>query len=124
MVVKRARPCSWRLTPVGGPIGFSGVFSRVGSRVFSAHCFSATEGWRFSNTSASGLSTTSGLEAFFCAMPTPPQFFDDMGTAGPGQGHTAQANDRWVGQLYGPSVFLRCESSHALGYFQETYTAL
>src|SRR6202049_328513 len=120
MVVKRARPCSSRLMPVGAPIGFSGAFCRVGARVFSAHFFSATPGWRFSKTSASGLSTTSGLEDFFCAMPTPPQSFDDMATAGPGQGDSAHVSDRWVGQLYGLSVCLLCESSHALAYFQDT----
>src|ERR1700726_1367467 len=119
MVVKRARPCSSRLMPVGAPIGFSGAFARVGARVFSAHFFSATLGWRFSKTSASGLSTTSGLEDFFCSMPTPPQSFDDMGTSGPGQADTPPLSDRWVGQLGGRSVFLLRESSHALAYFQE-----
>ena len=39
-------PCSSRLMPVGAPIGFSGAFSSVGASVFSAHCFSDSEGWR------------------------------------------------------------------------------
>ena len=56
MVVKRARPCSSTLTPVGAPIGFSGAFFRVGSSVFSAHFFSASEGRRFWVMSAIGLS--------------------------------------------------------------------
>src|SRR3982074_3221203 len=90
MVVKRAWPCSSRLTPVGEPIGFSGVFPVVGPRVFSAHPFSAAEGRRPSKTSAIGFSTTCGFEDFFCAMLTPPQSFDDMGTAGHRQGDIGQ----------------------------------
>src|SRR5260370_23700515 len=57
-VVKRARPCSSTFTPLGAPIGFSGDFSRAGSSVFSAHCFSDSEGWRFSTTSEMGVSGT------------------------------------------------------------------
>ena len=55
MVVKRAWPCSSTLTPVGAPMGRSGDFSSVGANVFSAHFFSAAEGWRFSKTSTMGL---------------------------------------------------------------------
>src|SRR5713101_7822353 len=85
MVVKRAWPCSSRLMPVGAPIGFSGAFSRVGAKVFSAHAFSATEGWRPSKTSAIGLSATWGFDDFFPDMLKQPQSFDDMGTAADGQ---------------------------------------
>src|SRR5271169_4884404 len=57
MVVKRALPCSSRLTPVGAPIGFSGDFSSDGARVFSAHCCSDAEGWRpCSKRSLTGVS--------------------------------------------------------------------
>src|SRR6266436_7353702 len=68
MVVKRAWPCGSRLVPVDAPMGFSGDFSRVGRRVFSAQSFSAGEGWRPSNTSAMGFSATCGLDGFFSAM--------------------------------------------------------
>src|SRR6476469_4344803 len=87
MVVKRAWPCSSRLTPVGAPIGFSGAFSRVGRRVFSAHSFSPGEGRRPSNTSAIGLSAACGLEGFFSGMGTPPASDDRRGQYG-GQGTT------------------------------------
>src|SRR5258708_669893 len=70
IVVKRARPCSSTLVPVGAPIGRSGDFSRVGKSVFSAQFFSASEGWRLSNTSAMGLSATCGLDGFFSGMRT------------------------------------------------------
>src|ERR1700739_4222365 len=75
IVVKRARPCSSRFTPVGAPIGRSGFFSIVGAKVFSAQFFSASEGWRFSKTSAIGLSATCGLGFF--GMRTPVLLFDD-----------------------------------------------
>src|ERR1700726_2112210 len=68
IVVKRACPCSSRFTPVGAPIGRSGDFSRVGASVFSAHPFSASEGCRFSKTSAMGLSATCGLDGFFSGI--------------------------------------------------------
>src|SRR4051794_19882422 len=58
ILVKRARPLSSRLVPVGAPIGFSGDFSIVGSKVFSAQIFSGSEGWRSSLTSAIGESAT------------------------------------------------------------------
>src|SRR4051812_35142606 len=78
IVVKRAWPCSSRFTPVGAPIGRSGAFSMVGARVFPAHFFSPSEGWRFSKTSAIGLSVTSG----FFSMRTPVLYLDDReGTA-------------------------------------------
>src|SRR5436190_109013 len=78
IVVKRAWPCSSRFTPVGAPIGRSGAFSRLGARVFSAHFFSASEGWRFSNTSAMGVSATCG----FLSMRSPVLYLDDReGTA-------------------------------------------
>src|SRR5271167_1779161 len=77
IVVKRALPCSSRFTPVGAPIGCSGDFSRVGASVFSAHCFSAAEGWRFSKTSAMGLSATCGLDGFFSGIGTPVLPCDD-----------------------------------------------
>src|SRR5450759_3028410 len=36
-------------------MGFSGPLSRLGASVFSAHCFSESEGWRpFSNKSVTG----------------------------------------------------------------------
>src|SRR5258708_16102449 len=99
MVVKRARPCSSRLMPVGAPIGFSGAFSRVGAKVFSAHAISATERWRPSKTSAIGLSTTWGFDDFFPDMLKQPQSFDDMGTAADGQHYSGRCSDRWVGRL-------------------------
>src|SRR5256885_17236961 len=49
------------LTPVGAPMGCSGDFSSAGARVFSAHCFSASEGWRSVKTSAIGDSTVAGF---------------------------------------------------------------
>src|SRR5271170_6191765 len=76
IVEKRACPFSSRLVPVGAPIGRSGAFSRVGASVFSAHCFSDSEGWRPSNTSAIGLSATCGLEGFLSGMNTPSSFDD------------------------------------------------
>jgi len=48
---------------VGAPMGFSGDFSIVGSKVFSAQSFSESEGWRFSLTSPIGDSVT-GLSGF------------------------------------------------------------
>src|ERR1700730_6747796 len=99
MVVKRAWPCSSRLMPVGHTISFSGAFSRVGAKVFSAHAFSATEGWRPSKTSAMGLSTTWGFDDFFPDMLKQPQSFDDKGTAADGQHYTGRGSDRLVGQL-------------------------
>src|SRR5271166_4048381 len=40
-------------------MGFSGFFSTVGASVFSAHCFSESDGWRpFSNRSVMGDSAT------------------------------------------------------------------
>src|ERR1039458_7722034 len=56
MVLKRARPCSSRLVPVGAPIGFSGALSSVGASVFSAQFSSDALGWRPSKTSEIGLS--------------------------------------------------------------------
>src|SRR5579859_8302785 len=85
IVVKRACPFSSRLVPVGAPIGRSGAFSKVGANVFSAHCFSASEGCRPSNTSAIGLSATSGLEDFFSTMNTPSPL-DDRRASGEPQG--------------------------------------
>src|ERR1700732_1734197 len=98
MVVKRARPCSSRLTPVGAPIGFSGVFSSVGARVFSAQAFSAREGRRPSKTSAMGFSTTCGLKGFFPGMLCNLNPFDDMKTVAHGQHHGECLSDRLVGQ--------------------------
>src|SRR5690349_8751412 len=65
MVVKRALPCSSRFTPLAEPIGFSGDFSKVDPRVFSAHCRSDGDGWRPWNTSLTGLSATVPL---FCSL--------------------------------------------------------
>src|SRR3954469_25392405 len=123
IVVKRAWPCSSRFTPVGAPIGRSGAFPRLGARVFSAHFFSASEGWRLSNTSATGLSATCG----FLSMRSPVLYLDDReGTA---VGASCSA-DRSVGKSDSStqgaqriqSPFLRL-SSQALAYFHETYTA-
>src|SRR5207244_1391157 len=61
MVVKRAWPFSSRLTPVGSPMGRSGDFSSAGASVFSAHCFSPSEGWRFLKTSTTGESMVPGF---------------------------------------------------------------
>src|ERR1700736_6293508 len=87
IVVKRAWPCSSRFTPVGAPIGCSGFFSSVGASVFSAQFFCASEGWRFSNTSAIGLSATcgrlDGRDGFF-GMQTPVLHFDDRESEGVG----------------------------------------
>src|SRR5215831_7024817 len=58
IVVNRARPFSSRFTPVAAPIGFSAAFSSDGYRVFSAHCFSESEGRRFSVISEIGFSET------------------------------------------------------------------
>src|ERR1700685_917223 len=76
MVVKRSWPCASRFTPVGAPMGRSGDFSSVGASVFSAHCFSDSEGWRFSKTSAIGLSALCAFGGFF-GMQTPVLCFDD-----------------------------------------------
>src|SRR5713226_2803911 len=70
IVVKRARPCSSTFTPVGAPIGFSGAFSNVGSRVFSAQRFSESLGWRFSTTFEIGVSGTA--ECFLSAIALDP----------------------------------------------------
>src|SRR5271156_1516701 len=96
IVVKRACPCSSILIPVGDPLGRSGAFSIVGARVFSAQFFSASDGCRFSKTSATGLSATCGLDAFF---PIPPPVFrsDDREVGAYGQGGTAR-NKRPVGR--------------------------
>src|ERR1700690_2127395 len=64
IVLKRGWPCSSRLMPVGTPMGFSGDFSSDGARVFSAQSFSDCAGWRFSNTSETGLSAKDGLRRF------------------------------------------------------------
>src|SRR5208282_4800876 len=89
IVVKRARPCSSIFTPVGAPMGRSGAFSIVGARVFSAQSFSAVEGWRFSKTSAMGLSATCGglnlVDGFF-SMRTPVFCCDDREGRAYGQG--------------------------------------
>src|SRR4030081_129 len=84
IVVKRARPCSSTLVPVGAPIARSGAFSRVGNSVFSAQFASASEGWRFSNTSAIGLSATCGFEGFFPGMDTLVYCCDDREAGGEG----------------------------------------
>src|SRR5580704_14026634 len=97
IVVKRARPCSSRFTPVGTPIGRSGDFSRVGASVFSAHSFSAVEGWRLSKTSATGLSATCGLDGFFSGMRTPVFLCDDKERRRHGQ-VGVRAIERPVGQ--------------------------
>src|SRR5271166_2440500 len=89
IVVKRAWPCSSRLVPVGAPMGRSGDFSSVGASVFSAQFFSASEGWRFSKMSATGLSATDGCfncEDGFFSMRTPVNSFDDRGGDASGQG--------------------------------------
>src|SRR5579859_2136966 len=99
MVVKRAWPCSSRFTPVGAPIGFSGAFSSVGASVFSAHFFSASEGWRFSNTSASGFSATCGFNGFF-SMQSPMVCLDDREAQARGQGVEA-GSERPVGRVPG-----------------------
>src|SRR5438876_7026634 len=49
-------------------MGFSGDFSRVGRRVFSAQSFSLGDGRRPSNTSAIGFSATCGLGGFLSGM--------------------------------------------------------
>src|SRR6478752_1679334 len=54
-------------------MGRSGAFSRVCARVFSAHFFSASDGWRFSNIPAIGLSATCG----FFSMRSPVLYLDD-----------------------------------------------
>src|SRR5579864_4039013 len=110
IVVKRGLPCSSTLTPVGAPSGRSGDFSSVGASVFSAHSFSASEGWRFSKTSASGFSATCGrfddCDCFFC-MRTPMLCFDDregprigQGTAVPCKRPVGRVECGWVGQIY------------------------
>ena len=65
--MNRALPCSSTFTPVAAPIGFSGDFSSAGRSVFSAHCFSAGEGVRFSKTSAMG-DGAGGLVGVFADM--------------------------------------------------------
>src|SRR3954453_21033760 len=64
MVLKRPLPCSSRVVPGGAPLGFSGVFSRIGASVRSAHCCSEVEGWRPSTTSliAESAMADSGAE--------------------------------------------------------------
>src|ERR1700728_3031241 len=71
-------------------MGHSGDFSRVGARVFSAHFFSASEGWRFSKMSAIGLSATRGFDGFF-GMRSPVVCFDARQRRGPRAG--AQLSD-------------------------------
>src|SRR5271165_767774 len=88
IVVKRAWPCSSRLVPVGAPIGRSGDFSSVGASVFSAQFFSASEGWRFSKTSATGLSAICGFNGFF-SMRTPVSYIDHRGVDAGEQGDQA-----------------------------------
>src|ERR1700728_1570974 len=95
IVVKRARPCSSTLMPVGAPMGCSGAFSMVGASVFSAQFFSAAEGWRFSKTSATGLSATCGLDGFFCIR-TPVLCCDDREGRVYGQDGELPGNDRSV----------------------------
>src|SRR5258706_8002451 len=104
IVVKRACPCSSRFTPVGAPIGRSGFFSSVGASVFSAHCFSSGEGWRFSKTSATGLSATCGLVGFFSGIRTPVFCCDDREGRASGQGERLRL-ERPVGK--------RPKNSHA-----------
>jgi hypothetical protein len=65
-------------------MGRSGDFSSVGASVFSAQFFSASDGWRFSNTSAIGLSATCGFGFF--GMQTPVLSFDDREVSAQGQG--------------------------------------
>src|SRR6266852_3813794 len=86
IVVKRAFPCSSRFTPVGAPIGRSGDFSSVGASVFSAQFFSPSEGWRFSKTSAIGVSATCGFDGFFSGMLAPVFYCDDREVNAGGQG--------------------------------------
>src|SRR5580700_6841548 len=99
IVEKRACPFSSTLVPVGAPIGRSGAFSRVGASVFSAHCFSAWEGWRPSNTSAIGFSATCGRAGFLSAMNTPSSFDDRRARGEPQGGRRSQLG------LYGDSMF-------------------
>src|SRR3981081_1978181 len=101
IVVKRARPCSSTLVPVGAPIARSGVFSRVGNSVFSAQFFSPSEGRRFSNTSAMGLSATCGLEGFSPGMDTLVYCCDDREAGGCEQGGEMQ-QERPVGHQKPP----------------------
>src|SRR3981081_620623 len=96
IVVKRARPCSSTLVPVAAPIARSGALSRVGKSVFSAQFFSPSEGWRFSNTSATGLSATCGLEGFFSGMRTLVYCCDDREAGGRGERAAILTNDRSV----------------------------
>src|SRR5579864_9050046 len=79
MVVKRARRCSSRFTPVGAPMGFSAPFSSDGKRVFSAHFFSESEGWRFSVISEIGFSEIE--ETFFPDFSDISNYFDDRSAA-------------------------------------------
>src|SRR4051795_10088427 len=90
MVLKRACPCSSRLVPVGAPIGFSGAFSSVGPRIFSAQTLSDSEGLRPSKTSAMGLSVTAGLVTLafgFLSGIRSPHSFDDRGAPKQRQGN-------------------------------------
>src|ERR1700722_17657785 len=95
MVVKRAWPCSSRFVPVGAPIGRSGDFSTVGDSFFLAQLFSASEGCRFSKTSAIGLSATCSLG--FLTMRTPVFCFDDREVTAQEQGECDRVK-RPVGQ--------------------------
>src|SRR5579863_9927021 len=122
IVVKRARPCSSRLTPVGAPIGFSGDFSSVGASVSSAHFFSCAEGWRFSKTSATGLSATCGLDGFFSGIMTPVFCCDDREARTRGQaallrserpvGHELPISAPPCGSVPTPSRISRIHSQH------------
>src|SRR4029077_17535138 len=73
----------------------SGFFSSGDASVLSAQFFSAAEGWRFSKTSAIGLSATCGLDGCF-SMRTPALQFDDRELRAEEQGETSAENDRSV----------------------------
>src|SRR5713101_2741904 len=115
IVVKRARPCSSRFMPLGAPIGLSGFFSNAGSSVFSAHCVSEAEGWRFSVTSAIGVSETSESveECFLSAIWLLSRFDHRRGAAA-----EQVAGDHSVGYFFWSRPI-----SQAFAYFQETYPA-
>src|ERR1700688_4825615 len=106
IVVKRARPCSSRLTPAAAPIGFSGDFSSVGASVSSAHFFSCAEGRRLSKTSVTGLSASCGLDGFFSGMMTPVFYCDDRERRTRGQG-VLLGSERPVGHEL-PIIALAC----------------
>src|SRR5215831_8551298 len=94
IVVNRARPFSSRFTPVAAPIGVSAAFSSDGYRVFSAHCFSESEGRRFSVISEIGFSETcdkglSGMAANYAAN------YDDRRLE---EGGASAENDHSVGR--------------------------